>query len=392
MPAPFPAPDAPAILMVAFEDGRCGPARLPRPLAAAGFRVSALCPADNVLAATCHLDRHFPLEDVRSAHRVATRLAAAMAATRPVLVVPCDERAVACLQAIVRTAGYGAGPCGLDAGMIATLTDSLGDPCFFDALLMKSETLALARRIGLDTPGSIPVTDAATARAAAERLGWPVYLKSSFGWAGQGVIACHTPAEIDAAMARLTPRRSPLRALARRLLHRDWYPVDSQIDVQQAIDGRPAMVAAVAWRGEMLASFAGVTRESLSATGPGSVIGLSGHAGMEAAAACFIAATGASGFISFDFLLSGQTGRAFLLECNPRPIQIGHLGERIGVDLAVALAAGLRGGARPEAHATGTAEIALFPNGRRHARPGVPLDLPEDDDRLTAAMLRIAVA
>lgn len=390
MPAPVLAPEAPAILMVAFEAGRCGPARLPQPLAAAGFRVAALCPAGDALAATCHLHRHFPLDDVRSDHRVATRLAAAMAAIRPVLVIPCDERAVACLQALVRAAGYGAGPCGLDAGMIATLTDSLGDPCFFDALLMKSETLELARQIGLDTPESIRVADAAAARAAAERLGWPVYLKASFGWAGQGVIACHTPAEVDAAMARLAPRRSPLRTLARRLLHRDWYPVGSQIDVQQAIAGQPAMVAAVAWRGEMLASFAGVTRAALSATGPGSVIGLSAHAGMETAAACFIAATGASGFISFDFLIDDRTGRACLLECNPRPIQIGHLGARVGVDLAGALAAALRGQPQPGAHACGTAEIALFPNGRRHARPGVPLDMPEDDPRLVAALLRTA--
>lgn len=386
MPVSVRAPDAPMILMVAFEAGRSGPARLPKSLAAAGFRVAVLCPADNALAATHFCDLRFPLDDVLNSHRVARRLAAAMDATRPTLVIPCDERAVACLQALVLGGRSGV----LRPWMITTLTDSLGDPAFFDALLMKSDTLTLARRIGIATPDSLPAANAAEARAAAARLGGAVYLKASFGWAGQAVIGCRTEAEIDAAMATLAPRRSWLRDVARRALHRDWYPVATTIDVQTAVDGTPAMVAAVAWRGQMLAAFSGRPEATLSATGPSCVVWIGAQTEMEAAAAAFIAATGASGYLGFDFLVERSGGRPLLLECNPRPIQIGHLGDRIGVDLARALAAGLHGDHPSPTPAAGTAEIALFPNGRQAARPGVLLDTPEDDDALVVSLLRTA--
>ena len=176
---------SPALLMVSFDARRCGPARLPEGLAAAGFRVSALCAPEDPLAATRHLHRHFPLADTRSARHVAARLARALAATRPVLVIPCDERAVACLQALVRR-----GPGGdLDAGMIATLVASLGDPALFADLLMKDATLARARSLGIAVPEGAVVRDAAEARAVAARLGGTVYVKASFGWAGDGVRA-----------------------------------------------------------------------------------------------------------------------------------------------------------------------------------------------------------
>ena len=124
MSLPSALPASPALLMVSFDARRCGPARLPEGLAAAGFRVSALCTPEDPLAATRHLHRHFPLADTRSARHVAARLARALAATRPVLVIPCDERAVACLQALVRR-----GPRGdLDAGIIAPLVASLCAP------------------------------------------------------------------------------------------------------------------------------------------------------------------------------------------------------------------------------------------------------------------------
>eukprot|EP01035_Chromulina_nebulosa_P001922 gene1922-2600_t len=286
------------ILIVAFEDGRWGPARLVQPLHAAGFAVAALCPGGNPVAQTRFLDRHFPLADTRSSRHVGRRLAAAIATWQPHLVIPADERSVACLQAILRQPGTA----GLCAAARALLTRSLGDPARFDALLLKSATLALARTQGVCVPSGATVcsADAATAQAAA--LGFPLYLKTSFSWAGQGVTLCADAPALSAALDAALPRRSRLRDWLRRRLHRDWYPTDSAIDLQRPVAGVPAMYCAVALQGRLLAGFAATALQTVSATGPSSRVRLAAHAEMARVAATMVSALGASGFIGFDFM------------------------------------------------------------------------------------------
>ena len=50
---------------------------------------------------------------------------------------------------------------------------------------------------------------------------------------------------------------------------------------------------------------------------------------------------GCTGYVSFDFM--EQDGQMLLLECNPRPVPVSHLGGRLGVDHAEELARLLRG-------------------------------------------------
>jgi len=88
-----PATQDPAIniLVIAFEAGRWGPARLVKSLHESGFKVAVLCPPGNALAQTRYLDRLFPLNDVRSSRHVEQRLAAAIQAWQPRLVIPADD-------------------------------------------------------------------------------------------------------------------------------------------------------------------------------------------------------------------------------------------------------------------------------------------------------------
>jgi biotin carboxylase len=377
------------ILIVAFEAGRWGPARLVKSLHEAGFQVAALCPAENALAQTCYLDRLFPLDDVRSSRHVERCLAAAMQAWQPQLVIPADERVVACLHALLREKGTGR----LDAQARATLVASLGDPRQWDAMLLKNRTLQLAQSIGVRVPeaGAAGSVDAAV--LAAERIGFPVYVKSSFSWAGRGVSLCHDRDEVAAAMAAGRPRsRLPFRNQLRRMLHRDWYPNEAEIDVQQAIAGVPAMYCAVAVDGEMLAGFAGITRKAGPDHGPSSVVWLGEHAAMAEASAAMVAALGATGFLGFDFMIEDATGDAYLIECNPRPIQVGHLGSRIGADLCAALAARLRQEPSPPKAAVHAEEIALFPQEWQRDADSLAgndryLDVPWDDQPLLRAMV-----
>ena len=366
------------VLIVAIETGRWGPARLPHALKTAGLTVAALCPADNAIAATDFLDRHYALPASRSARPLAKALAAAIRDCRPALIVPADEQTVALLHSFVRK-----GPGVLDAQALATIVRSLGRPAQFDAMLMKSDTLALARTLGIAVPAGGTVASADGAAALAAQIGFPVYLKSSFGWAGQGVTRCEDAAALHAACPAPPSRLGALKALARHWMGRDWYPNSPAVDVQGAIAGKPAMYCAVAWQGKMLAGFAGIPRETVSATGPSSVVWLGAHPAMAEATERMVAAMGATGFIGFDFMLDDATGAPLLLECNPRPIQVCHLGERIGADLMAPLAEALVGRIPPGPAIAPDreVEVALFPHAARRDDFGqdVLLDVPWDD-------------
>jgi hypothetical protein len=335
------------VLIVAIEAGRWGPARLPRSLQQAGLTVAALCPGDNPLAATRYLDRLYDLPDTRSCRRMASRLARAIENCRPRLIVPGDERTVAFLQSLVRLGATRTGK--LSAAALDLIAASLGPVERFDAMLLKSHTLNLARLLSVRVPSSETVATTAEAQRAATRTGYPVYLKTSFGWAGQGMTKCSDAAELSSAMRRPDDRPSAIKAACRRLLNRDWYPVRTPCDVQQVIVGGPAMYCAFAWQGRMLAGFAGIPQQTCSETGPSTVVWLGQQAEMAEAAAKMIAGLGCTGFVGFDFMLEAETGLAYLLECNPRPIQVSHLGSLVGAGLAAALASvlGVIGPAEP---------------------------------------------
>jgi hypothetical protein len=380
------------ILMIAIEEGRWGPARLARPLREAGFRVAALCPINNPLARTRFVERRFDLVDPRSSKRLEVGLAAAMRAWRPRLIVPADEQVVAWLHTVIRR---GAGE--LDPGMLAVIHASLGATERLDAMLMKSHTLRLARELGVRTPcgatvsGSTAALEAVT--EAADRIGFPLYVKTSFSWSGLGVRLCENRADLQDAMAAVRPPGvRPIRDLLKRLAHRDWYPTDTAIDLQRAVDGEPAMFCAVAHGGKMLAGFAGFAARNLSANGPSSMVRLGHNAEMASASATMIRALGASGFIAFDFMIEARSGAAYLLECNPRPSQVGHLGSRVGVDLCGALAAALRGAPAMETTPNGETTVALFPQEWLRDPSGIAdlesaPDAPWDDPELLRAMI-----
>lgn len=373
------------ILLLGFEAGRWGTARLAAPLQRAGFSVAVLCPADNALAHSSFVAQHFLLENTRDARAVERTLAKTMRACSPTLVVPADEQAVACLHAIAARGLRGKGP--LDAQAQAVLARSLGNPALYNAKLLKSETQVLARSLGVRVPAGRTVGTAAEAAEAASAIGGPVYVKSSFSWAGQGVQLCATPAEAAAALSRGRRSAPGLRRLIKRALHRDWYPTAPGVDVQAAIAGTPAMYCAVAIEGRIVAGFGGVALRTTGATGPSSIVRLGPHAEMAAASEKLCAAFGLTGFIGFDFMLEAATGRAYFLECNPRPIQVGHLASRLGTDLCGALACGLRRQEWERPTACREETLALFPQEWQRNPQGIGalemfVDVPWEDRAL----------
>jgi hypothetical protein len=190
---------------------------------------------------------------------------------------------------------------------------------------------------------------------------------------------------LAAALVSTTRPLAPLKAWIRRRLHRDWYPTGTPTDVQRAIAGTPAMYCAVAWHGQVLAGFAGIKRKTRMPNGPSTTVCLGPNAKMAQAVETMVRGLGATGFIAFDFMIEAVTGHVYLLECNPRPNQVCHLGVRIGVDLAEALASASEN-LRTQT-ATCEAMITLFPQQWQGSTPGIvppeaDVDVPWDDPGL----------
>lgn len=109
-------------------------------------------------------------------------------------------------------------------------------------------------------------------------------------------------------------------------------------------------------------------------------------------AEAMIAAMGASGFLAFDFMRCESTGKMFLLECNPRPNQISHLGSKVGADLCQALADSMSGAAIVANKSPGQSTVPLFPQAwmrdENSARTmAQTLDVPGNDRSLFQFML-----
>ncbi len=370
------------ILIFAIEDGRFGPARLPKMFDEAGLKVAALCPADNLLAQSAFLSTLHRLPASRNIRAIAQALAGAIQQSPVKLIIPGDEQAVILLQA------FAEGHCRTVIGpkVRAIIAASLGNPAKFAASLLKSDTMNLARGLGIAVPPGRTVRSAEDAVRAGESLGFPVYLKQSFSWAGEGVAQCDDAAALRAAFTAARPRRSPVRALVRKALGRDWFPTDTQIDVQSGIEGQCAMYCALAWRGRLVGGFTGVKLEPLCSNGPSKVVKLQHDAYLEGVAAKMVKAMESNGFLSFDFMIPADGRDPLLIECNPRPVPVHHLGRHIGVDLAGALAL-LLNGEEPDEQvlaASTVLDVVLFPHALDpvHSRQNCLADVPAGEPGL----------
>lgn len=370
------------ILIFAIEDGRFGPARFPQMLHKVGLTVAALCPSDNILAQSDFLGAHHALPQSRSIRVIAKAVAAAITAAPPKLVIPGDEQAVILLQA------FATGRCSSLIGpeARAIIASSLGDPRMFAASLFKSDTIALARSLGIPVPESETVASAHEAHRAGERMGYPVFLKQSFSWAGMGVVKCDDASALRAACDAARPRGMMLRRLVRKALGRDWYPVVTAMDVQSGIEGRTAMFSVLAWQGRLIGGVSGVRLAKIGPYGPSTSVRIAHNRSMADAAGKMAAALGMTGFISFDFMIPHDGSEPVMIECNPRPVPVHHLGSHVGVDLASAFARLLNGESveGDPAFADREIDVVLFPHALDPALQvaGSLLDMADEDPGL----------
>ena len=382
--------DSPVVLIFSVDPTFSGLARLPKTLKESGFEVIALCSPKAFLAKTRYLNHRLPISNTKSSIRLLQQLSDAIDCYRPSFLILGDEMTVALVHHVIQNLERFQKK--LPDSTLKFIQSSLGDPQYFEATLLKHRTLELAQKLGLRVPAMASVTQAAEAQEFAEKIGYPIVLKKDFGCSGVGVEICRNEAEFLTILPSFLPRpQSSFKTIVRKQLQRDWFPQEKTLSLQQYVQGKTAMYPVVAVDGEILASFAAIKEETCSETGPSSVIHLVNHAEMQATATALIQKFHYTGFASFDFLIQDKTQHAYLLECNPRPVPVCHLGALGGVNLAQALFAHISGQHwEPQTRIKQEETIALFPQEwkRNPTSPNLSKfyhDVPWDDPELLKA-------
>jgi len=311
-------------------------ARLAARLVSYGARVSAICPRGHVL-------HHLPgLQRLYNYSPWATHasLAAAIDAARPDFVIPCDDRAVWQLHDLHRAR----------PDLRRLIEASLGRASEFGIVATRLRLLETAGELGVRVPQTRRVHGTADLRdwfAAGAR---PSVIKADGTWGGSGVYMVDNEPQALAAYARARRRRTLGEVVKRLVVNGDplatWTlrrQSEADVSVQEQIVGRPANAMVAAWRGEALATVVVEVLSSQGRTGAGIVVRVVENREISRAARLLAERLGMSGFFGLDFVISAETGAAYLIEMNPRCTQLGHLPLLSRGDLAGILYAKMAG-------------------------------------------------
>ena len=328
----------PKVLVFGLELHWLCAARLPQALQAAGFEVGIGSRLRAFSALTRFRDHHFPLPEKNSGTALFERLQAVVAKWPPDLILPQDDRAALFLA----SAATAARP--RSTRLAEILERSLGNPAAIREAASKRLTLATAMRLGIRVPASQTISSRADLSGFIAEHGFPVVLKRSFDCGGNGVFVCRDAGTAEKTMARLRSEKSLHRRLGRlgkqlrgRQLSPRWLPQDSTVTASQFISGNGATALVAAGAGEVLGSLISVNEQTFPDDhGPASVVRFIEHDEMLQAATRLVKHWRLAGLIGFDFQLDAS-GRAWLLECNPRATPAAHLGQLAGEDLCQAL-------------------------------------------------------
>lgn len=338
-------------------------ARLALAFRDSGCTVSMICPDGHPIeltslkARTYHYRGLAPLDSTR----------AAIAYFQPDLVVPCDDLARAHLNSIHleesrRSSGTTA--------LLTLIERSLGDPYNYAVQLSRSALIALAREEGIAAPETRIISSIAELRSWIGQFGLPTVLKTSGTSGGIGVKKARFQEEAEQFFRALQSPQRMDQAIKRALVDRDtslilpWLQRQTRIvNAQQFLPYTDATIAIACWQGKVLASISTEVLRTTRPNGPSSVVRLVHNADMKQAAAKLAGCLGLSGLYGFDFLVDAATGKAWLIEMNPRATQTCYLPLGTGHNLTVALTATLLGRPIPESNSiTDRDVIALFPH------------------------------
>jgi hypothetical protein len=320
------------------------------------------------------------LSEAASNEELLTAILEAVERSRSSIVIPTDDAAVVALQAAAATARRSA----RQGSLLDVLDASLGEARHRPTVRSRKAFADFAAATGVRLPAHACVHTEADALAFASTHGYPLVLKAEESFAGFGVSICKDEASLKSAMLGLSQNPAALR---------------EGVLAQAFVEGRTAMRVVCAYRGRVLGGLSAIKLETWpGSTGPSCVVELVDHSELNSAAERLIQGLGFSGFASLDFMLD-SSGHAHLIELNPRPTPITHLGERYGGSLCRLLHAAITGEPTQAGNPQGLpSKVVLFPqewvrcSKTPHLEPGVFHDVPWDEPDLVEAYIAMARA
>jgi len=368
-------------------------ARVAMGLAGVGCEVSGICPTPgHPLQKVSVVRRIFPYSGLRPLES----LAAAIEATKPQIIIPCDDRAVQHLHELHARAGQLEGA---TSSLAALIERSLGPSESFRTVTSRHGLLTTARAEGIRIPATQPVTCIDDLRSWRERQALPWVLKADGTSGGRGVRIAQSVKQAEQFFLEMVRPYGLGRAVKRLCINRDpfwfrpwWKETQSGVIVQEHIEGRPANCAVVCWEGKVLA---GIGVEVVSAeglTGPATVVRVVENREMTGAAERVARRLRLTGFFGLDFVVEETQRAAYLVEMNPRCTPLCHLQLGKGRDMVGALWAQLSNQRPPDIPPiTQNDVIAYFPqawNCQSEFLQSSFQDVPRNEPELVQELLQ----
>ena len=337
-------------------------ARLAMALADAGCIVEGVCPAGHPLAkirAISRTHRYKGLSPVQS-------FFTAIHKAKPQLIIPGDDLAAHHLHHLHRRESRRGGS-GID--ICSLIERSLGSRESFPVVYERATLMRLAEQEGVRIPQNAVIASVSELRQWASTVGFPLVLKADGTSGGDGVRIVHNLEEAELAYHKLQAPVQLARAAKRALLDYDktlvWPSLLRRrrvVSGQAFVAGHEATSTLACWQGKVVAALHFEVINKRHQAGPATVMRLIDHPDMSAAVEKITRRLQLSGVHGFDFMLEANTGKAYLIEINPRLTQVGHLALGPGRDLSAALVAAISGCAvQPASRVTEKEFITLFP-------------------------------
>jgi ATP-grasp domain len=370
-----------------------GSARLAMALSRAGCRVSAVCPTrGHPLRYTRVVRQTFPY----SSFHPLESLMAAIEATAPEFIIPCDDLGVEHLHQLFARVRSEAT---VGSKMAALIERSLGSPESYPIVSSRYDLLRIAREEGIRLPDTILIKTADDLKDWQEGHGFPWVLKADGTYGGRGVKIAQSREQAEQFFRDLNLPYRTSRVIKRLIVDRDafwlrpWWNRSQRCVIAQAhIQGRPANCAAVCWEGKVLAAIGVEVVSSEGFTGSASVVRVVDSNEMMLAAERIAHRLGLSGFFGLDFMVEKGSGVTYLIEMNPRCVPLCHLQLGTGRDLVGSLRAQLTSQPLREIRSvTQNDLIAYFPQALRQRSEFLHsafLDIPQGEVDLVRELLR----
>jgi hypothetical protein len=315
-------------------------ARLAIALAKAGATVEAVCPPGHPIAQTTAVTRTYSYRGLSPLKS----FAAAIAATRPDLIVSGDDLATWHLHCLYKQAGVAT------PELRALIERSLGAPESFEIVDARAKFMEAARAEGIRVPDTAVIEDREGLTRWTARFGFPFVLKADGTSGGDGIRVVSSLEEAVRAFRDLGAPPLFARAAKRAFFDRDtrlvWPTLRrerSVVNAQAFVMGTEATSAVACSSGAILASLHFKVLQKSHSSGHATVLQRIEHPEMSATAETMVRRLRLSGLQGFDFMLEETSGHAYLIEINPRATQVGHLSFGPGHDLASALLSAVTG-------------------------------------------------